>query len=115
MAAGGKVKKPNKVVIDWLEEEVKGNKAKVAAQVKSKKRKAVLEFKLLWAKDRWRVYDIAIDDVSTVRTYRSQFRKLIAEKGFPELINRMKSPKAHAARLAISGPSATFQERVFST
>ena len=33
---------------------------------------------------------MTIDDVSTLRTYRSQFNKIIAEKGFPELIERMK-------------------------
>ena len=90
LAARGNVKKPAKIDIKWLEEEVKGEKAKVAAQVNMDKKNAVLEFSLLWSGDRWRVYDLAIDDVSTVRTYRTQFRKLISEKGFTGLMARMR-------------------------
>ena len=37
------------------------------------------------------VYDISIDDVSTVRTYRSQFRKIISLDGFPSLLARLRS------------------------
>lgn len=90
LAARGDVKKPAKIDIDWLEEKVKKNKATVAARVKGDKRKALLEFSLLWSGDRWQVYDVAIDDVSTVRTYRSQFRRMISDKGFPALLERMR-------------------------
>ena len=90
LAARGNVKKPAKIDIQWLEEEVKGDKAKVAAKVNMDKKNAILEFSLFWGGDRWRVYDLAIDDVSTVRTYRSQFRKLISEKGFDGLLARMR-------------------------
>ena len=90
LAARGNVKKPAKIDIKWLEEEVKGDRAKVAAKVNVDKKNAVLEFSLLWSGDRWRVYDLAIDDVSTVRTYRTQFRKLISEKGFAGLMARMR-------------------------
>ena|SRR5688572_5511630 len=90
LAARGNVKKPAKIDINWLEEEIKGDKAKVAAKVNMDKKNAVLEFSLLWNGDRWRVYDLAIDDVSTVRTYRTQFRKLISEKGFDGLMARMR-------------------------
>jgi phospholipid transport system substrate-binding protein len=90
LAARGNVKKPAKIDINWLEEEIKGDKAKVAAKVNVDKKNAILEFSLLWSGDRWRVYDLAIDDVSTVRTYRTQFRKLISEKGFDGLLARMR-------------------------
>jgi phospholipid transport system substrate-binding protein len=90
LAARGNVKKPAKIDIKWLEEEIKDGKAKVAAKVNMEKNNAVLEFSLLWNGDRWRVYDLAIDDVSTVRTYRTQFRKLISEKGFEGLMARMR-------------------------
>jgi phospholipid transport system substrate-binding protein len=91
LAARGNLKKPQKIEINWIEEKVENDKAKVVAKVKSDKTMAMLEFSLLWSHDRWRVYDLAIDDVSTVRTYRSQFRKLIAEQGFPALLERMRT------------------------
>jgi phospholipid transport system substrate-binding protein len=90
LAARGNVKKPAKIDIKWLEESLEGSKAKVEAKVNMDKKNAVLQFSLLWNEGRWRVYDLAIDDVSTVRTYRTQFRKLISEKGFDGLLARMR-------------------------
>ena len=90
LATKGSVKKPKEVKIDWLGAEENGDKAKVSAKIKADKTVAQLDFQLLWNGDHWRVWDIAIDDVSTVRTYKTQFRKHIAEKGFPGLIELMK-------------------------
>ena len=91
LASRGDVKKPKAVKIDWLEEKVEGQKASLSAKVKADKNNAVLGFELLWNGAEWRVWDLAIDEVSTVRTYRSQFRKLIDEQGFQALLDRMKS------------------------
>ena len=91
LAARNSVKKPKKIEIEWIEEKVKKNKATVSARVQGDKKNAVLEFSLLWNGSRWRVYDVAIDDASTVRTYRSSFGKLIGERGFPALLERMRS------------------------
>jgi phospholipid transport system substrate-binding protein len=82
--------KASKVAIDWTDESVNGEHADAIAHVKSDKSEANLGFKLRWIGDRWRVFDVAIDDVSTVRTYRSQFGKIIANQGFPALIERMR-------------------------
>lgn len=91
LAAKGKAKKPNEVKITWLEEEVKRGKGRVTAKVQADKTKVILEFSVLWKDGQWGVYDLAIDDVSTVRTYRSQFRKLISDKGFDTLLERMRA------------------------
>ena len=39
---------------------------------------------------RWRVRDIVTEGSSMVRSYRSQFSRIIAKKGFSELLTRMK-------------------------
>ena len=90
LAARDDSKKPKKVEIEWLEEKVNGRRASAAARLKADRTVAVLEFKLRWAANRWRVYDVAIDDVSTVRTYRSQFGKIIGKEGFGELLKRVR-------------------------
>lgn len=90
LAGKSKTKTPKEVKITWLEEDVRKDKGKVSARIKSGKTKAILEFSVIWKKGRWHVYDLAIDDVSTVRTYRSQFRKLIKDKGFEALLTRMR-------------------------
>lgn len=39
---------------------------------------------------RWRVTDIETDGASTVRNYRAQFRRIIEQHGFAELLTRMR-------------------------
>lgn len=39
---------------------------------------------------KWRVYDIVTEGSSLVSNYKSQFRRVIKQKGFPELMARMK-------------------------
>lgn len=80
-----------KVEVKWLQETTKDDRSVATAEVKSGKTKTTLEFSMRWLGDRWRVYDVAIDEVGTVRTYRSQFRKIIGEQGFPALLTRMRT------------------------
>jgi phospholipid transport system substrate-binding protein len=87
----GSMKKPQQVQIEWLDEKQEGDNAAVTARVKTEKNVAVLELKSKWKDGRWRIWDVAIDEVSTVRTYRTQFGKIIAKDGFPALIARMKA------------------------
>ena len=106
MASKKDIDRPKKVSIDWGEPSFKRKTAKIDAKVKADKTKTFLGFDLSWDGDKWRVYDVVIDDVSTVRTYRSQFRKLIEDKGFPELMRRMqaKLKDIEAGRAGITTP-----------
>jgi phospholipid transport system substrate-binding protein len=49
-----------------------------------------VDFKLQPKDDGWIIYDVITDDVSTIRNYRDQFNKIIAENGFEELLRRMR-------------------------
>jgi phospholipid transport system substrate-binding protein len=46
--------------------------------------------------DRWLVYDVAIEGVSLVANYRSQFNRIIATSSYEHLVSRMQS--AHQVR-----------------
>ena len=94
LAARDQLKKPQEVVLTWEPEKVDGTQATARAKIKADKTSATLDFSLRWDGSKWRVWDVAIDDVSTVRTYRSQFSKIIAESGFPALVERMKNTVA---------------------
>ncbi len=83
-------KRPKKVHIDWLSEDLSPPRATVEAKLQSNKTQVLLEFRTLYQKKEWRIYDVLIDEVSTVRTYRSQFRKIIAKEGFDALLDRIK-------------------------
>jgi phospholipid transport system substrate-binding protein len=91
LVSRGDVKEPQNAKIEWLEETVESDQAQSSARVRGDKNVAVLEFKMKWKNNRWRVWDVAIDDVSTVRTYRTQFGKLMGKEGFDGLIARMKT------------------------
>lgn len=81
--------KPQDVEIEWLEEDVGRSKADLLAKVTAVEESVLLGFKLRWDKNRWRVYDVSIDDLSTVRTYRSNFNKIIKREGWKSLIGRL--------------------------
>lgn len=83
------VDKPNDVEIDWLDERVRTEGAKLEAKISAGEDSALVGFSLNWDEDRWRVYDIAIDDLSTVRTYRSNFNKIVKREGWDALIDRL--------------------------
>ena len=91
LAMKGDVKKPKKVKIEWLDENLKkSGRATVSAKVKADKTVVFLEFSLIRKNDQWRVYDLTIDDAGTVRTYRSMFKKMIHEQGFEAVLDRMR-------------------------
>jgi phospholipid transport system substrate-binding protein len=86
-----KTERPKKVDLKWEPEVVDGATAEAKATVKSDKTSALLTFSLRWDGQRWRVWDVSIDESSTVRTYRGEFRKLLeGPKGYAGLVERMK-------------------------
>ncbi|MEL6189546.1 MAG: ABC transporter substrate-binding protein [Myxococcota bacterium] len=103
--------RPKDVEVDWLEEDVKPEKAHLVAKVNAGEDSVLLGFKLRWD-DRWRVYDVAIDDLSTVRTYRSNFRKIIDKEGWKGLIARLESKIAdiEAGRAEFARPALEDKE-----
>jgi phospholipid transport system substrate-binding protein len=94
MSARGKLEKPAEVKIDWGEEKIEGDTGSALAKIKADKTKADLLFHLSWDGTRWRVFDIEIDGVSTVRTYRTQFGKLMERGGFSAVLERMRKKVA---------------------
>jgi len=58
-----------------------------------------LDYRLHLRDGRWRVYDLQIDGVSFVSSYRSQFDRIIQAESYAALVERMrkKSPEATVA------------------
>lgn len=81
----------SKLKLEWGDEVVSGNTASAKAMVKSGKTKVQLGFELEWKDGRWKVWDVVIDEASTVRTYRTSFTKIMkGDSGYEGLIRRMK-------------------------
>ena len=59
-----------------------------------------LEYRLHRKDGRWKVYDVLIDGVSFVSTYRSQFDRIIKASSYSMLVDRLRGPEA--AKFGIS-------------
>lgn len=90
IVAGDSGKKAAGVTLAWDAEKVEGSTATARATVKDGSDSYVLDFALKHDGAKWRVWDVSIDEASTVRNYRTQFTKIISEKGFPALLERLR-------------------------
>jgi phospholipid transport system substrate-binding protein len=45
-----------------------------------------LSFSLKRESGAWKIYDVAVDNVSTLDSYRTEFQRIMGEKGFDELM-----------------------------
>ncbi|MHB8873750.1 MAG: MlaC/ttg2D family ABC transporter substrate-binding protein [Myxococcaceae bacterium] len=85
-------------------ESVKGNDAEVSTTIAIADEKLPVVYRLYRAdpKARWRIYDVVTDEVSLVATYRDQFRKLIADKGFEGLLAALKNKRDQLEKAAVA-------------
>ena len=52
-----------------------------------------VDYRMLQRGDRWRVYDVHIEGVSLVASYRSQFDRILQRASFQQLVNQVKERK----------------------
>lgn len=80
--------------VDYGAEKIEGNEAVVNTSLKVKSDTFTVIYKLyrpVDGKGSWRIYDVITDEVSLVSTYKDQFKKQMANKGFDGLIKTLKS------------------------
>jgi phospholipid transport system substrate-binding protein len=84
----------------WGGEKIDGNEARVSSKLLALNETWSVEYRLYRAnaESPWRVYDVVTDDVSLVDTYRAQFKKVIAKKGYQGLLAALKARKAQLER-----------------
>lgn len=77
--------------VEYGDEKVTGNEAVVNTSLTVKSDKFAVIYKLYRpdAKAGWRIYDVVTDEVSLVETYRDQFKKQLATKGFDGLLKTL--------------------------
>lgn len=77
--------------IAWIGEHVDGDLAVVQSRVVTAKGSQVpVEYRLHLVGDRWAVYDVLVENVSLVGTYRSQFDRIIKTESFAALLKRLR-------------------------
>ena len=77
--------------IAYVGERVDGEEASVRSQVVTAKGSQIpVEYRLHRANDVWIAYDVLIENVSLVGTYRSQFDRIIKAESFATLLRRLR-------------------------
>jgi phospholipid transport system substrate-binding protein len=88
----GKIESYNQEKIIYLKETIDGAYAEVKSKVVTAKRdEYTLDYKLIDKGGKWMVYDVVIEGVGMVSNYRSQFNKIIQNKGYGELLKKLRS------------------------
>ena len=84
--------------VSWVGTEPLDDGVKVRSSARSTKRRRqppiTIDYSMSPDGDEWKVYDIYTDDVSLVRNYKRQFRRVIKDEGWNGLIGRMEKKLA---------------------
>jgi phospholipid transport system substrate-binding protein len=87
-----KIESYNNEKIVYLKETLDGNYAEVKSKIITAKRdEYTLDYRLLNENGKWMVYDVVIEGVSLVSNYRTQFSRIINDKGYNELIKKLQT------------------------
>lgn len=93
--------------IVYTGEKVDGDYAVVRSKIvprrrpDSRLRDTALEYRLLKRDGRWKVYDVLVDGVSFVSTYRSQFDRIIQASSYAALMDRLRDHRPET-RIGVS-------------
>lgn len=76
----------------YIAEKTEGGYSEVNTKVVTKRNVEIpIEYRLLKKDGKWEVYDVAIEGVSLINNYRTQFNKIIRTDSYEELVKRMKN------------------------
>jgi len=72
-------------------ENVDGHYATVRSKIVTRRRAEVaMDYRLLLRDGRWRAYDVLLDGVSFVATFRSEFDRIIKQSSYAGLVDRLR-------------------------
>ena len=81
----------------YLNEQREGNFAQVKTNLIGPKVDTSIDFRLENHSGQWLVYDVILDGASIVRSYRTQFNRIIRESAYAGLSEKMKE-RAHTVK-----------------
>jgi phospholipid transport system substrate-binding protein len=80
--------------ITFQGETISGSYAQVRSRMAAGKGEVAIEYRLLEHEGQWGVYDIAVDGVSLISNYRSQFTSMLNRMSFAQVLDRMRTREA---------------------
>ena len=78
----------------YLQERVKDDKAIVDTKFVTEKVEIPVTYKMIRKQGEWQIYDVVIEGVSLIRSYRSSYNEIIRKEGFDGLFTRMEQKLA---------------------
>jgi len=70
-----------------------GRKVHIPTDLISKGNKISMLYKLYKSKNNWKIYDIEVEGVSIISTFRSQFNEILSNGTIDDLIRKLERPK----------------------
>lgn len=87
----GKIEQYAGEPITYQDERVDGDEASVRSRVVTPKGSEVgIEYRLYRTADRWAVYDLNVDGVSLVGSYKAQFNRLLQRGSFADMLKQLR-------------------------
>ena len=88
----GKIEAYSGEKILYGEETLDGDQATVRTKLLTKNGNQIpIDYQMHKVDERWRIYDVKIENVGLVSNYRSQFNRIIQQSGYPDLVQRLKT------------------------
>jgi phospholipid transport system substrate-binding protein len=76
---------------------ISGSYALVESRMAADRSSVAIEYRLLERDGQWGVYDIAVDGVSLISNYRSQFTSMLKRMSFAQVLDRLRNREAAVA------------------
>ena len=110
----GTVSPVNGMVMSWSGETRVGDEARVMTVVESRDgRKIIVEYRMTERRGRWLVRDVVVDGISTVENYRAQFKRLLRQGSYADLVKQLRTKIGEETRMfAQATPSPATAPRV---
>lgn len=86
----GKIEGYGAKPISYLEEQIANGYAMVRAKMYAAKNDYVLDFRLMEKTGNWLVYDVVVDGISLMSSYRGQFARVLTYASYETLVERMR-------------------------
>lgn len=87
---GDKTVEPGSYAVQFTDERERRGRYTVSGIVKSEGQTYYIDLRLQKSDVGWRVYDVVTDDVSLQESYAESFDEIIRDKGFDELLKRIR-------------------------
>jgi phospholipid transport system substrate-binding protein len=99
----GKIEAYTDEEVVFAEEQIEGRKGRVKTVIQAATTEIPIEYRLVLNNEEWLVYDVTVEGVSLVRTYRDDYREVVRKEGMASLLGRMAQKLAEIRQADTTG------------